>query len=178
MKKLVLAVAVIATMIGCSKETEIAMSEVNNSVEFSSSGSFDLGSIDAAGNGVITYDLVELAEMCACAISEDAAAGLMIDHISGVGYYLSGVASSTGSNTTFSIELTVDGSTLSWADNAVIFTCETTSTLPCDLDVLSEQTFDCSNTSGTCGQNIVGGENGASYADCNWPWDIPGKSKK
>jgi len=101
----------------------------------------------------------------------------MIDHIQGVGYYLSGVGNSSGSFTTFSIELSLDNSTLSWQDNAVIFTCETTSSTPCELDVISEQTYECDNTSGSCWQTIIGGEGGSSYEACNWPWKVGTKSK-
>ena len=177
MKKLVLAVAMIATIASCSKESDLTMNATNNRVELSSDGSFDVGTIDGAGNGILTYDLTELQEICACAVSEDMVGAVQIDHVPGVGYYLSGIGSSTGSNTTFSIELTVTENVLSWADNALIMTCETTSSVPCELDVVSELDYSCSNTAGSCGQTVIGGENGASYNDCNWPWLIPSKTK-
>lgn len=179
MKRLVVTLAIAATIVGCSKEAEVALSEATNDrVEFSSSGSFDVGTVDANGNATLTYDMEELTDLVACAVSEDDASGITIDHVSGVGYYLAGKGFSSGSYTTFAIELTVDNSTLSWEDNAVIFTCGTTASTQCDLDVISEQTYSCDNTGGSCGQTIIGGCGGSSYAACNWPWDIPGKTKK
>lgn len=173
-----MAVVIVATMVGCSKESEITLTEAGyDRAEQSSSGSFDVGTVGANDVAVITYDLVELTDLVSCAVSESSATSLVIEHVSSVGYYLSGIGVSPGSNTTFSIELTNDNGTLSWEDNAVIFTCETTSTTPCDLDVVSAQTYDCSNSAGSCGQTVIGGEEGSSYAACNWPWKIAGKSK-
>jgi len=173
-----MAVVIVAAMVGCSKESEVALNEAGyDRAEQSSSGSFDVGTVGANGVAVITYDMLELTELVACAVSEASATSLVIEYVSSVGYYLSGVGVSAGSNTTFSIELTNDNGTLSWEDNAVIFTCETTSTTPCDLDVVSAQTYDCSNSAGSCGQTVIGGDNGSAYASCNWPWKVIGKTK-
>lgn len=174
-----MSLVVVAALVGCSKEAEIALNESSvDRVEQSGSGSFDVGTVNSNGVATITYGYAELSELAACAVSESAVTGLVIEHIPGVGYYLSGVGSSVGSNTTFSIELVNDNGTLSWEDNAVIFTCETTSTTPCDLDVISAQTYDCNNSAGSCGQTVIGGSSGAQYSACNWPWIVPGKTKK
>lgn len=178
MKKLVL-IAAVAALVGCTKESEIALTETNNSrVELSTDGSFDVGTVDANGVATITYDFTELKEITSCAVSEDNIDNLSISYKANTGYFLSGVGSSTNSFTTFSISLSQAGDVLSWVDNAVIFTCEST-TQACDLEVIDSQTYDCNNNSSTCGQAIIGGDNGSDYAACsNWPWLVAKKTKK
>jgi hypothetical protein len=178
MKNVVYAVAMVIGLIGCSKESEIALSELNQDrVELNVTGSFVVGTVDASGAMTITYDAAELAELAACAVSEDAIDNLELEHVPSVGYFLSGVASSTGSYTTFSIKLSLNDGDLSWEDNAEIFTCLTTSSTPCELEVQSAETFDCNNSGGACGSAVIGGEGGTSYDACNWPWQVPQKTK-
>lgn len=174
-----LVLAAIAALVGCSKESEIALTETSNqSVELSNEGSFDVGTIDANGVATINYELYELKDITSCAVSEDAVSNLTINYISNTGYFLAGVGSSANSFTTFSVSLSQNGDILSWTDNAVIFTCKST-TEACDLIVIDAQTYDCDNSTSTCGQAIIGGDNGAEYSACsNWPWQVTRKTKK
>ncbi|MEX2595589.1 MAG: hypothetical protein WEC59_01575 [Salibacteraceae bacterium] len=177
MKKLVV-LAAIAALVGCSKESELNLHEsAKDNVVMSSDGSFDVGTVDSDGITTITYDEAELKELCACAVSEDNATDLRIEAM-GSSFYLSGYGQSTGSYTTFAILLSQDGSTLSWDENASILTCETTASEPCSIDVFGYENHDCSNDVGSCGENLLGGTNGAAYADCEFPWLVTKKSGK
>jgi len=55
-----------------SKEAEVALHEsASDQVVYNTSGSFDVGALDANGNPYITYNQNDLKELAACAVSED-----------------------------------------------------------------------------------------------------------
>ncbi len=166
-------------MVGCTKESEIALNESSNdNVQLLLDGSFDVGTVDANGVASITYDLVDLADITSCAVSEDASDNLTIKYVANTGYFLAGVGHSANSFTSFSVSLSQTGNVLTWVDNAVIFTCEST-TDACSLDVIDGQSYDCTNSTSTCGQAIIGGDIGTEYSVCNnWPWQVAKKNKK
>jgi len=178
MKKLIV-IALVIGLIGCSKDAENEMSEISNSnenIEASASGSFDLGIVESNGDLTITYDMTELQELTSCAVSEGTSSNLSIIEENGAGYYLVGEGSSTNSHTTFAIYLDEYEGVLSWSDNAPIFKCTSDGTDNCSLDIIDYETFVCSNSGNTCVEGTEGG--GASYGNpCNWPWLVGNKDK-
>lgn len=183
MKKFAFIAAVLA-LTACSKESEIALQETaKDRVELSEEGNFVVGIAQNGEEGVITYNLDELEEICACAVSEDNATGLFIKHNGATGeYFLSGVGSSTSSNTTFAVMLQhhADGE-LTWNENAAILTCSNTDTEPCAINLVDGEDFSCSSpvAGTTCGAGMIGGSDGEDYAVCNnWPWLVTKKGGK
>lgn len=179
MKKLVVLTAAIA-LFGCSKQAEQELMQTSNErVELSTSGVIEVGVVDAQGNATITHNMADLAEYAACAVSEDDAFNLHLEYVAGAGYYLNGFGSSTGSHTTFAIELEDNSGELSWVESSTVLTCETTASTPCDLEVQSAQTYTCDNDNGSCGQTIIDGLSDVSCAaDHEFPWMITKRGKK
>jgi len=169
-------------LLSCSKESELVMTDVNqaNEVQLSITDAFIVGEVD--GNGVvsITYNMAELEELCACGVSENSATGLSIIDEPGIGYYLSGQGSSTGSTTSFKVALTLDGSDIYWEDGAHIAMCQTSSSIPCDVVVAGVENFSCDNgTAGECNDDEIGGGSGLGYPSCedtDWPWAVKNKN--
>lgn len=162
---------------GCAKENEFTNSAVTPApkAELSTTNSFKIGEVNSAGVLTITYDLIELGELCACAVSESSAASLALLDKPGVGYYLVGIGSSSSSSTSFGVELSTLGSDLMWDEGAHIAQCKSNNSIPCSLDIIGSETFDCNQQPGstTCASQETGGTNGGVYPDCeftNWPW--------
>ena len=180
MRKLAI-VLLSVSLFSCSKESELGMTAANqsNEIQLSITDAFIVGEVD--GNGVvsITYNMAELEELCACGVSENTSTGLNIIDEPGIGYYLSGQGSSTGSTTSFKVALTQDGSDIYWEDGAHIAMCQTSSSTPCVVVVAGAENFTCDNgTAGECNDDEIGGGSGLGYHSCedtDWPW--AGKKK-
>lgn len=183
MKKLMLFVAAAALTVSCSKESNNVLtsdlSQAANEAQLSNSSSSVVGSVDANGNASISYDLSELEDICACAVSESDASGLFINQNTNGDYFLSGVASSTGSYTTFAVELSLSTTNeLIWSSSNTVLTCQTSAANPCALTLGNELNYSCSNSGGTCVQTPIGDGQTQSAADCNWPWMVKSSKDK
>ena len=177
MKKLSI-VFIAAILFSCSKESELTNpNQVTvHEAQMSTTNAFKVGEVATDGTLSITYDLTELAELCACGVSENTATSLGLHNETGVGYFLQGIGSSTGSTTSFSISLdNLDGD-LMWEEGAFIAMCQNATSTPCGMTIIGQESFDCTGdpATGSCFENEVGGGNGNNYptscGDTNWPW--------
>lgn len=153
-----------------------------NERQLSFNDAFKVGEFDGSGNPVITYNMSDLQDICACSVFEDQAAGISITNEPGFGHFLSGEGTSSGSHTTFKVKLTVDGNDILWEDEAHVAMCQTSSSTPCDLTITGVEDFTCDNgTQGSCNENETGGGSGFPYTSCedtDWPWAVKDKDKK
>lgn len=183
MKKFMLFVAAAALTMSCSKESNNVLtsdlSQAAHEAQLSTSSSFVVGTIDANGNASITYDLSELEAICACAVTESDAAGLLFKQNTGGDYFLSGIASSTGSYTSFAVELNLSSTNeLIWNSSNAVLTCQTSASAPCALTLGNELNYSCSNSAGTCVQTTIGDGQTEASAACNWPWMVKSSKDK
>jgi hypothetical protein len=157
------------TLMGCSKESDLGITnaagnEDAHTVLASVQNGFKVGEV--SGNTVqITYNMNDLSELAACAISESEAGGLNLELFSG-SYFLSGVGTSEGTITTFSLPLALDGGDLYWVEGTEIMMCHTTSSTPCDL-TLEPGGFSCYNPD-DCSEDTFSA--GPHPKSCQWPW--------
>jgi hypothetical protein len=177
MKKFMLFAAAAALTISCSKESNnVLTSDLNQAAheaQLSVSSSFVVGVIDASGSATITYDLAELEAICACAVAESDATGLTYSQNSGGDYFLSGVASSSGSYTSFAVELELNASNeLIWNSTNTVLTCQSDAANPCTLTLGNNLDYSCDNSAGTCVQTPIGDGEAAGSEPCNWPWMV------
>lgn len=183
MKNFAIILIATLTLISCSKDSDLLNANINqaNSVQLSQSNAFKVGELDANGYPNITFDPIELAELTSCAVSEESTNGLIITNET-VGFYLGGIGTSSGSSTSFKVELVVDGNNLYWEDGAHIAMCQTTNPTPCEVSIIDQESFVCINDNPlVCNDDEIGGGSTGEYPSCgdtDWPWAGASKDKK
>lgn len=166
-------VCVIAT--SCSKEGDIHQ-QVQQTVEQSDDrqqridNSFEVGYVDPAGIGVITYDEGDLADLAACVHLSSGVGNLTELRIQRTGnvYYLRGGIENAMERADFGYALTLEDGVLVYEEGNAIHACTSTAgSASCKLHITEDGTSFCEDPADNCEH-----QNGGPSYQCDWPWMV------